>query len=533
MKNAQLLLFCVLGLHLLSCNPSNAGKTKIPDLVQFAKTRVQVEIEPSHRSGYIRQRHVDVTVGELFGEGLELKPMVVFSGTLLKGNSKSAQSAISEIVATPIAKETWQTQAHSTLVDSSGAFALNLVAGQKYRLVANPAGRFGLPPTFLDVQLNTDYAGEIALHGNGQKVFGIIKQNSPLSNTELADKMWIRVMQGQRQVSSLGLISPSGEFSVTLADPLFEKDTLNHPLELIIESAGELSFFPTKRVPLIMGDKIQDIPAGTIDLGPREKLVQARFLVKTLEGDLVRDARVVVRALVENGHLQSSTTTNENGLGEVLVPAGQYDIAVVPKQDDKVGFRKLKGVELADANTVEIRLERRPTLTSTLFDESGNPIRGAQMLLTRFARADSNIREAILDSTELRIEARSNDKGEWCLLGLSILRDACKPIHLDSGRYRLSVTPPEGSRYPYYTQVFDFPERSKIEIVLKDAVALTGKILAPRNKTPVPNTFIRIYSTQIEKESGRPIFLTQAFTRSDGTFSVVLPQEYFMQTPVD
>lgn len=541
MNKMRVLYFFASLIFLCSCSESNAQKTLLqssalppcvtsgacsiatcdkPICKQIAQTLVQVEIEPSAFSGSVGQQHFDVSLLELVSEGLELKPTLSVSGTLPKANS--------EIIAIPINQNDMKShQAHLSPVDSKGNFAINLVANQEYLLIANPTGRFGLPPTFLRMTTDADPLLDIPLSDKGIRIFGSIKHSAPLSMAELSDKLWIRVMQGDRQVSSLGKLNENGEFSVLLSDPLFDKDLSINPLELVIQPTHELSYIPTKRIPL--GVNIDsDIDVGPTDLSPSQSLIPARFAIKSLNNERVREARIIVRSLVPMGYLQSSTTSDENGNGEILLPAGRYDVAVVPRQDDVVGFRKIKDMDFFDSTPLEVRLEQRDLLNSTLFDEKGSPVRGARMLLTRFARADSNAREAILDSAELRLEARSNQDGRWCLLGLSLLAQGCQPVRLDSGRYRLSVIPPEGSQYPYFTQVFDFPEISEINIVLRNAIPLTGRILAPKTKTPVPNSFVRIYSRQLEKESGNPIFLGQAFSRSDGSFSIVIPQEYVL-----
>lgn len=509
---------------------------------QLSQTRLHVEIEPSANSGFVRQHHFNIMLGDLFSNGIELKPTVKFNGRLVKTKSSglAATSTIqietpnmnSEVIAIPVDSVPLSSTPLSAPVDSQGTFSINLVAGQPFRLIANPQGLFSLPPVFFDVKLESDFEGDLPLPSSGRRVFGLINQNSSLSNEQLEDKLWIRVVQGKRQISSLGRISADGRFSVLLANTLFERDTRRFPVELVIEPSADTTFLPTKRIKLALRNDNSDVQVGTIDLGPNQPLVRPRFLIRGPDNAPISDARVFVRALVRDGFIQSSASSDEKGNAEIIVPHGFYDIAVIPKQDETVGFRKLRNVELRSSDAFEIQLERRSVLDSSIHDELGSPVKGAHMVLTRFARSDANTKEAIVEATEMRLEATSDQMGKWCILGLSILSEGCRAIHLDSGRYKVSITPPEGSRYPYFTQVFDFPERAHLPIVLKRALPLTGKIFGPKSREPVANAFVRIYSSELLKDSNAPIFLTQGFSRADGSFSVDLAQDYVLgKTP--
>ncbi len=477
---------------------------------------VHVDIESSVQSMFIGQQHFEVPITQLFGEGLKLKPLVTLKGSVLGSDSKKDAALDSDIVAFTHFKGPLKNRSYlSANLDNQRQFSLVLVAGQSYTVVVNPQGAALRAPAFFEVNIEADTSRSFTLPAQGTKVHGKIRVNAPSSVLSVSDKLWIRVMQDNRQVSSLGRLSETGEFTVFLSRPLYHEDVAAYPLELVIEHTSELNFLSTKRIILPKITEIEELALSPIDLGPSKPLIEAQVLITGTDGMPVRDARLIVRSLVEDGFIQSTTMSDANGLAQVLIPVGKYDVAIVPKHDDIVGSKKMKDVVFENSSPLNIRLDKRSELKVRISDGKKTPISGAQVLLSRFAKANSNARENILENAELRLEARSNAQGELSA-----------PLLLDSGRYRITVIPPEGSFYPYFTKVLDFPESSFIEVSLEKAVAMTGKLLSQNKDVAVPRSFIRIFAPEIEKETGIPIFISQAFSQKDGTFSVIIPPEF-------
>jgi hypothetical protein len=469
----------------------------------------------------------------------ELKPRYFFYGTIkvhpsFKTNTSGVHSpSISDISAlvpdiiaipkmeTEVSKTaeailTSQQNNPSSSVDATtGHFTLSLIAGQKYQIVINPSGQNGYPPKFMPAQISQDYRETITLKTEGSAVSGRVKM---VTSSGSSNAFWVKIMQADRLVSSVGSLDQEGRFTVQLAHPLWS-ETKNVPLELIIEPNIKYTYLPSIREKIAL--KSEELIGKTIHLDSiilkgEGRILKKSFEVVSKDGAVIKDAKVIIKKDLDDQWIAQQLQTDDKGLVQTELMEGTYQLSVIAPQESLYGRIDDNKWEVVNSDSYTAILPERQEVVGHVLDYKSNPVEGVLIQLTRLNKdAHKNI-----SNIPLRIEARSNQDGRWCFQMPGNKSETCTPLRLDEGSYQAFITPPPGAKLPHQVTTFEFTENKPVTITLHKPTEIKGRVISPEG--PVNKAYIRIFSANSQLESSEPLLLGQAITNDRGDFSAFI-----------
>jgi hypothetical protein len=402
-----------------------------------------------------------------------------------------------------------------------------LIADQKYMIVINPLGENDIPPTFHSALISADHSTPIMLSEGGSTIIGVLNLPGQLLNS-LEGKMSVKVLQGDKLVSAASTLNRDGSYRVELSNPLYAEFNRGSPLKLVIEPNSDYRHLPTivEKINLDSDDLVgKKISMKPITLENVDVAHESTISIIGDDNTPIKEARIYLKGDVGEYINEQQLQTDVNGMATAKLVPGNYKILIMPPTESAFAMHYDPSVKVDGVINKEFILDKRGAFDGSLSDYTGNPVEGALVQFTRIAKQDSKKIEGPLKNFLLRTEVRTNAQGRFCSPSQLNQSDACSPLRLDEGRYRLSVVPPPGSKLPYYTQVFDFPEVSSLNIVLKNPSFLRGQLVGPGDGSTISKTFVRVFSTSILLESGEPYLIGQYSTDEQGQFVVPISPE--------
>jgi hypothetical protein len=401
-----------------------------------------------------------------------------------------------------------------TVASDDGAWSLALVDGEVYRLAATPLAADTAPVVAArDVTAGTDDAPllvpcrladdaaivdrcPVTVRGRVVAGAGVEARGVPA--------LQARVIDGSgRRLSTLGRTDDDGRFVLGLRE---------QALAVVVELRGsdENAVQPIVRVPVDVSIDAAavDVDLGEISQGPRADTVRVAGRVLAADGGAARSALVVFRGRVGAGEFLARTTADDDGSFAVALRPGSYAIGAVGALDDEDGLVvEARDVDGAIDDLV-LTLGARVPVELQVRSSDGTAIAGASVVLQRVGDA-LGLAEPVLDAAQPVFLAATDSDGVTAFL-------------VDNGRYRMEVQPPLGSGAPAFSTILVVDGDVERDVVLPDSAVLAGTIVDVDGDAN-SGSVVRVFS-QLTDELGRALFLGEAVSAADGSFTVVVPR---------
>jgi hypothetical protein len=391
----------------------------------------------------------------------------------------------------------------STRLSSDQSFNIALLKGLSYTFVLNPSGLYDRPPFYWNLeQLHSEENIAFNLDEFGQFITGQIKFDGAKK-----DQWQVRIIQGDRLVSSVSRVKKNGHFLVELSKPLFLGDEAL--LTVIIEPHDEESALPRFEKNIAINKLLEQPNLGKINLGRLDKLLTAHI---TLPGP----GSIYLKGRVGNGEVNIKKMLELQGptiIEEIY--EGIYDIAVIPPPESPWGMRIVEKVDISGPIfTMSLKWPKRALLNATVSNKNNKIIAGAQIEFSRLGTAEN-----MLSHLPLTFTATTNNRGQICQASQ---QSPCEGLALDEGRYEAHIIPPPGSDYAHGWETFDFPLTQKLKFTLLETQKLRGKILGPDQISPVSQAYVTIYAGD-SSPYGEAKILANTITDASGSFHAFVP----------
>jgi hypothetical protein len=474
---------------------------------------VDIEIEPLASTGLPTQSLFDVDAAASAGArfDLTLRPAVTLRG---QARLRGGGGLTGVVSATPRRAIAGRLRLPSAdVVD--GAWSLPLVEGTDWRLGAVADAPDVAPAVGVDdvtagvddgvlleaCRLAPD-AGEPS--GEDQGACPVRVRGRIVAGTGAAllgvPLLEVRVVDDAgRRVSTVARTDGDGRFVVGLPSaPLLA--------ELQVRPTDENALQPVIEVPVVLGAS-GEIDLGDLSQGPRADTVAVAGVVVDEGGGPARGATVVLRGLVGAGLYVARAVTGDDGTFAVAVRPGRYAVAAVGVAEGDAGLSVGEVTVDAAVDDLRLVLPARSPATLVVLQADGAPLSAASVVLQRLGDVDGVREPALDDAQPVFLGATTDD-------GIAALR-------VDDGRYRVTVQPPQDVDAPAFSALFVVDGDSELALTLPASLVLAG-IAADGSGTPTSGAVLRVFS-QLTDESGRAIFLGEAVTGVDGSFSVAVP----------
>lgn len=508
----------------------------------FSRQAVHLEIEPT---GEMSQVMYNVDPAHLKTHPLVLKKTIRVTGRapgaepyLVEQQSRNGYdkpAAFSDIIAIPLLNQIGflspRIPTSKSRLNMDAEFQIDLLSGLSYALILNPAGSRDRAPIHVNVgTLLADGRIDFPADKTSTKITGrVISQDTEIFVNQAMPLMHARVIQGSRLVSSLGMVSGDGKFSLELSSPLFG-DPVDQPITLIVEPIDIETALPRIKQKLKPDLLKKDLDVGNINLGKLKKPISVTIEIHGSDDSTIGNAFLYMSAKVGAG--ESLVKKQVDGSGTTIFPhlyEGTYDIAIVPPFESKFAMRVVKAVEFDshDNTQISIDLQKREALNATVSAPTGRTISGAQIEFSRIGEIGDFATEDIYDDMLFKLTASTNDEGRIChrKFGFSTSdKNECATLVLDEGRYLAHIIPPAGSQLSHKWVTFDFPEQNMLSITLDQPEMLVGQILAADFETPIKRAFITVYLAE-NSVPNQPKVIGNAITDDQGFFRA------FVSTP--
>jgi hypothetical protein len=302
-----------------------------------------------------------------------------------------------------------------------------------------------------------------------------------------------------RRVSTLARTDDDGAFTLGLPGPV--PDAV-----LDIRGTTDNALQPSITLPVDLTGSPIDL--GVISQGPRAETVAVVGRVVTEGGAPARGAIVVVRGEDGPGVYAARTTADDDGGFSLAVRPGRYQIAAVGAVDADDGL--FVGELVVDSAVLDARLTLAPRLDVALAVTTvdGGDVVGASVTLQRIGDA-LGVAEPVLAETQAAFLSATDD-------------DGTANLRVDAGRYRVTVQPPRDSGAPVFSALLAIDGPLTRTLVLPDSIVLAGTVLDPRADA-TSGAVVRVFSA-LTDELGRALYLGEAVTSTDGSFTVAVPQ---------
>jgi hypothetical protein len=432
-----------------------------------------------------------------------------------------------DILAIPLVKESTifapRTPAIKSRLRKDGSFDMDLLSMLSYSLVLNPNGYFDRAPMHINPGLIAgDTVLDFLVTQKLTKVTGrVVAQDSNVFINSIQSLMHARVLQGTRLVSSVGMIKSDGQFSVEISNPLFGNNDL--PINLVIEPNDIEIALPKITKKLDKNQLTKDLDVGAINLGTLKKPISLIIEVHGSDDSVISNAYLYLNAKVGTGETLVKKQVNALGLAKFThLYEGHYDIAIVPPFDSIFAMRVIKDVEFdAQEDTkISIDLHKRDVLNAEVIGHNGKPVSGALIEFSRIGEIGLFASEDIYEDMLFKLAASTNDRGQVCHRKFGFQtsnNNECSNLLLDEGRYLAHIIPPAGTELSHKWLTFDFPEQSKLSIVLDEPQILTGQIISADN-TWVKRAFVTVYLAEMTLHN-QPKVIGNAITDERGFFT--------------
>ncbi|MDA0713126.1 MAG: prealbumin-like fold domain-containing protein [bacterium] len=409
-----------------------------------------------------------------------------------------------------------------TIDEKNGHFSFLLIADQKYKILFNPNGKNGLPPSRVDSQINTETSKIINLDYKGSFLSGNIIFKQILPN-ELSNAYSVKIMQNEYLVSSVNQLDQNGKFSVQLASPLFKQSKDKNKFTLIAFPETDFQYLPiieeefTLEQDDLIGKNINiiDINVATAKIEKNKTLSIVNNKKEPIAG-----AKITLKKLDHKRPIIQNLQTDKNGQVTITVLRGTYTLNIsFPTTGSHIIYQNdTWKVNDSAEETITLANSQKPVLGKVV-DYNDEPVAGALISITRTEDKKDFILDKFSETDLWRIEARTNHEGKWCAQVKGGPNDECPSIQLSKGKYQASFIPPPGSKLPYQNIFFTFPETELVSIKLTKPITIHGQINDQNNQSPINKAFVKIYAPSTNlKQNADFLLLGQAITNESGEF---------------
>jgi hypothetical protein len=471
-----------------------------------ALDEVLLEVRPPDGSGYQPQQlQSPVSIGSAGRQAIALQPTVMVRGNVV-GTSMSPVP--SRVVAVPTSGIPGRALVVNAAADGSmGDFALPVVEGSTYTLTFFPDDT-SRPPHFYPSTL-TIGAGAVSqlaaielpdavdlVRVSGRVVAG---EGTAMLGVEGLE---VRLLEGERRVSSIARTQADGSFAVDLAPG---RDT-DLTLEVRPTEANRLN--PVVRMEALSFEGPYDV--GDIQLGALSAPVPFAGTVNGPDGDPVARAIIYLRATLGAGEFTLLVNADDEGRYDAELRPGEYELAAVaPTDDPSAGMLSGFVTEVGPEVTPLINLRSRVSASGQVLDDGGVPVGNAQVLLTRIGH-EGGAEDPVLEGAAWTFTAVTDDGGGW-------------QHAVDPGRYRIVVVPDASSSLPRLTRVVDVGEGNGTigTLELSPPAVIAGTITGANGES-IGAAAVNAFSPfPVEDEAA--LELGSALTDTEGSFEIVLP----------
>lgn len=475
--------------------------------------QVDIEVRPPQESEWLPQQVFGVTPGSEGRQIFQLKPTAHFVGRLMSADGAPISA---RVLAIPDAAITGRSLVRSVDTDpGTGAFSLSVVAQEQYRVTFSPLDPQVATYTLAQPYASGPLAGEVEL---GDIRFPADSDLRQISGRVVAGEgigalgipaLEVRIFDGSRRVSSVGITDDNGQFTVRLSSG--EAD--GRPVTLEVRPSEDNALFPTVRLDDQRFDDDTIVP--TIELGTAvTSPVPVSGRVVGPDSSVVPRATIYAKAQLGPGQLNVVATTDENGRYNLDLPPGEWTMAArAPSTNASAGLLMGRQVSVGGPEpALDLVVAPRVVTGGRVLNAVGDGVAEATLRLLRVGPPGGGASgtEVAQPETEWSFLATSNASGRWQAV-------------LDPGRYRVSVSPPAQSGEPNYTRLVDiFTDPPDIDVELPPPAHLAGEMRAPDGSPVGAYGQIRVF-TPFVAEGGESLQLGSSETAENGTFGVVLP----------
>jgi len=301
-----------------------------------------------------------------------------------------------------------------------------------------------------------------------------------------------------RRVSTLARTTDDGAFAVGLPAPL-----AGGALE--VRPSADNALQPSLRRPLERVAASLDL--GVITQGERANTVAVAGAVVSASGAPASGAQVAMHGLVGAGEFYARGVTDDDGAFTLAVRPGRYMLVAVGAVDGDDGL--FTGELVVDAALADLTVTLPPRLdvALTIVDAARDVVAAASVELQRIGDAVGVV-ERPLSGAQPAFVSATDDEGRAAL-------------RVPAGRYRVTIRPPAGVGVPVYSAVLVVEDAVERRLALPDALVLAGAVQDPAGG-PTSGAVVRVFSPLVD-ELGRALYLGEAVTAADGTFTVAVP----------
>lgn len=509
------------------------GKDCLSRYDKFRDKIIHLEVEPA---GNLSQVFYNIDSNKLSQNPIVLNQLAVVSGKaigidgdLVKHYPDEHQEkgvTFFDLVALPVVNENALLAPRTSIVKTrlarDGSYQIELLKNVSYSLVMNAFGQFDHAPVYVHRGfIKEDMALDFSLAQSNKNIRGKVVADERDTFNPLESPMQVRVMQGQRLISSIGLVKQDGQFSVEVAHAIVDN---NLPITLIVEPKDLEIALPKITKKLDKDQLYSDVHMHEINLGSLKNATNFTIGVRGNDDSVVSQASLFLNAKIGAGEVMLKKQVDSSGSAQFpKLFEGSYDIAVVPPFDSKFGMRVIKDVEIEFKENVElfIDLQEREVLIAEIFGQNGKPVSGAQIEFSRIGEMGLFASEDIYDDMLFKLTAGSNDRGQVChrKFGFETSNnDQCANLLLDDGRYLAHIIPPAGTELAHKWLTIDFPKEKRLTIVLDQPEVLKGQILSYDQKNPIKRAFVTVYLAELSLHN-QPKVIGKAITDEQGFFT--------------
>ncbi len=469
---------------------------------------VDLDVEPLASTGVLAQAvfGVDARSDDDVRVDVVLRPATTLSGTAVLDDGGPVSGVVT---ATPVNAIAGRLRLPVT-ESIDGQWSLPLVQGDSYRVAVIPvdaavapavAGADVLAGVDAGVALvschlprNADEATSCPVVVSGRVVAGggAAARGVPELEARIVDATG-------RRISTLARTGEDGSFLLGLPAPLD-----GGYLEL--RPSADNAVQPVLRRPLDLTGTTIDL--GLITQGDRADTLALAGRVFAAGGAPAPGATVAVHGLVGAGEFAARATTDVDGSFTLAVRPGRYTVAALGAVDGADGLVLDEVVVDAAVSDLTLTLPPRTPVALRIVDgDDGDAVAAASVELQRVG--DSlGVAERPLAGAQPSFVAATDEDGD------AVLRVAL-------GRYRVTIQPPRDAGLPVFSAVLVVDGAIERELVLPDAGILAGAVADPSGGA-TSGAVVRVYSPLVD-ELGRAIYLGEALTAADGSFTIAVP----------
>jgi hypothetical protein len=511
-----------------------SGDCHSQNFKNFSSGKIHVEVEPQRQ---LSQVFYQVDPKSLKNNPLVLKEMVFVSGRAEgtepywareeKLVDENIRADFFDLIAIPKKEHFYSYSLRmpvaTTRLKQDGSFVLSLTADLSYTLILNPSGSYGRAPLYLHQSIEKDSDNFIFnLNRKMPELKGrLLIEETNAQGRDILNSLQVKLLQGQRLVSSVQGIGSDGRFAVEISQPLF---ALSHEVPIVLSIEPKSSDIPLPKISkkLEKVDLSNDLDVGDIPLGLPKNLCLLTIKVRGSDGSIPSNGTLYLSAQMGDGEVLIKQPLDNSGIMELSnVYEGRYDIAVVPPFDSEFSMHVMKDVKIDDQknNLLHIDLPRRNVLQAVVKDFLGQGVNGASIEFARIGEAGFFATEDIYEDMLFKLAATTNNEGKVCHRKFGFETSSsndCSTLLLDEGRYLAHIIPPAGSELAHKWMFIDFPAQNQLVLTLDSPYILEGRIEWP-DKKPVSRAFVTLYLAEMNAYN-QPKVIGFALTDEQGTF---------------